>query len=164
MPSRRVTQTVNRMPKQSEWIINTTDATFEADVMARSKKVWSSSTFGPIGAPCRMLGPVLEQLANESDGQFTLVKADTADNQQAAGEFGVSGIPAVFAVLDGQIVDGFPARCPRRTMRLWLEKLEAAATLLQAKQLAERRSRGGRSKDPRNSSRSTRQRGRLAVR
>ena len=73
------------MPEQSEWIINTTDATFEADVMARSKlglvvvDFWADWC-----APCRMLGPVLEQLANESDGQFTLVKADTADNQPAS--------------------------------------------------------------------------------
>jgi putative thioredoxin len=126
------------MPEQSEWIVNTTDATFEADVMARSKlglvvvDFWAEWC-----APCRMLGPVLEQLARELNGQFTLVKADTEDNQQMAGEFGVSGIPAVFAVLDGQIVDGFQGALPEAEVRSWLQNLEAATSLLQAKQLGQ---------------------------
>ncbi|MEC8473482.1 MAG: thioredoxin domain-containing protein, partial [Planctomycetota bacterium] len=101
------------MSQENPWLINTTDETFQVDVMERSKlglvvvDFWAEWC-----APCRMLGPVLEKLASESDGKFTLVKAETELNATAAGEFSVSGIPAVFAVVDGQVVDRFEGAMP----------------------------------------------------
>lgn len=125
------------MAEQSQWIINTTDDTFEADVLARSElglvvvDFWADWC-----APCRMLGPILEQLVVQEDGRFTLVKADTEDNQTAAAQFGVSGIPAVFAVLDRQVVDSFQGALPEPDIKQWLERLESVATLLEASRLA----------------------------
>ena len=125
------------MAEQSEWIVNTTDDTFEADVFARSElglvvvDFWAEWC-----APCRMLGPVLEQLAIDGAGRFTLVKADTDQNQAAAGQFGVSGIPAVFAVLDRQVVDSFQGALPPPAVKEWLESLETVATLVEANRIA----------------------------
>ncbi len=125
------------MAEQSEWIINTTDDTFEADVFARSEvglvvvDFWADWC-----GPCRILGPILEKLAREQAGRFTLVKADTDQNQSAAGQFGVSGIPAVFAVLDGQVVDSFQGALPEQAVKEWLESLETMATLVEASRLA----------------------------
>lgn len=124
------------MNESSPWIINTTDETFEADVMARSQlglvilDFWADWC-----APCRMLGPVLEKLASESNGRFTLVKADTERNAQAAAEFGVSGIPSVFAVLDGDVVDRFEGALPEPAIRSWLDNLESAISLVKARRL-----------------------------
>ena len=86
---------------ESKWIVNTTDDTFEADVFARSELgIVVVDFWADWCAPCRMIGPVLEKLAIDGDGRFTLVKALTDDNQEAANRFEVRGIPAVFAVLN----------------------------------------------------------------
>ena len=112
------------MSQENPWLINTTDETFQVDVMERSKlglvvvDFWAEWC-----APCRMLGPVLEKLASESDGKFTLVKAETEQNTAAAGEFSVGGIPAVFAVVDGQIVDRFEGAMPEPAILEWLDGL-----------------------------------------
>ncbi len=112
------------MSQENPWLVNTTDETFHVDVMERSKlglvvvDFWAEWC-----APCRMLGPVLEKLASESDGKFTLVKAETEQNAAAAGEFSVSGIPAVFAVVDGQIVDRFEGAMPEPAILEWLDGL-----------------------------------------
>lgn len=126
------------MSEPADWIVNTTDETFEVDVMARSQlglvvvDFWADWC-----APCRMLGPILEKLATDFAGRFTLVKADTERNQDAAMQFGVSGIPAVFAVVDRQVVDRFEGAMPEPAVKSWLENLEAATELLQATRLAE---------------------------
>ena len=73
-------------------------------------------------APCRALGPVLEKLAEEFAGRFLLVKADTEQNQGAAAGFQVSGIPAVFAVIGGQVVDSFQGAMPEPQVKAWIEK------------------------------------------
>ena len=124
------------MAEASDWIINTTDKNFETDVFVRSQlglvlvDFWADWC-----APCRALGPVLEKLAADSAGKFTLVKAATDDNQQAAGQLGVSGIPAVFAVLDGQIIDQFQGALPESEIKGWLDNLESATLLVQANQV-----------------------------
>ena len=99
------------MSQENPWLVNTRMRHF-SDVMERSKlglvvvDFWAEWC-----APCRMLGPVLEKLASEADGKFTLVKAETEQNSRC-GEFSVGGIPAVFAVVDGQIVNRFEGAMP----------------------------------------------------
>ena len=112
------------MSQENPWLVNTTDETFHVDVMERSKHGLVVVDFwAEWCAPCRMLGPVLEKLASESDGKFTLVKAETEQNAAAAGEFSVGGIPAVFAVVDGQIVDRFEGAMPEPAILEWLDGL-----------------------------------------
>ena len=94
------------MADDSPYVINTTDQTFDVDVIERSRlglvvvDFWAQWC-----APCRMLGPVLEQIATEANGEFTLVKAETDHNPNAATQFAVGGIPAVFAVYQGEVID-----------------------------------------------------------
>ena len=55
--------------------------------------------------PCRMLGPVIEQLADQYEGKAVVGKVDTDENQDLAGQFGVMSIPTVIFFKDGQEID-----------------------------------------------------------
>ena len=121
----------------NQWLINTTDDDFEAVVLEGSKERLVVVDFwAEWCAPCRALGPVLEKLAEEFAGRFVLVKADTDKNQRAAGGFQVSGIPAVFAVIGGEVVDSFQGAMPEPDVRAWIEKQLIGTQLLDAKRLA----------------------------
>ena len=126
------------MADDSPYVINTTDQTFDVDVIERSRlglvvvDFWAQWC-----APCRMLGPVLEQIATEANGEFTLVKAETDHNPNAATQFAVGGIPAVFAVYQGEVIDRFEGALPESAIREWLSGLEGQSQLLRAIALVE---------------------------
>ncbi|HUY93224.1 MAG TPA: tetratricopeptide repeat protein [Pirellulales bacterium] len=113
------------MADASSWVIETSDADFERDVIERSRKqpvvvdFWAEWC-----GPCRMLGPVLEKLAEEAQGQFLLAKAEVERTQQVAAAWGVSSIPAVFGVRGGQVIDQFIGVLPEPQLREWLERLQ----------------------------------------
>jgi len=110
--------------QQSAWIVETNDAAFDRDVIERSRELPIVVDFWAEWCqPCRMLGPILEQLAREFAGKFVLVKADTERTQQAAMQFGVQSIPAVFFIHQGQPVDFFNGVMPEAQLRAWLERL-----------------------------------------
>jgi putative thioredoxin len=110
------------MTSQSQWIIETTRENFERDVLDRSRTVPVVVDFWAAWCqPCRMLGPILENLAEEYQGQFVLVKADTDRLPDIAASLGVQSIPAVFAFRDGQLVDQFVGALSARQVRTWLE-------------------------------------------
>ncbi len=108
----------------SSWIVETTDDHFESDVLERSFTVPVVVDFWAEWCqPCRLLGPVLDQLAREMDGQFVLVKANTETTPQAAAQFGVQSIPAVFGLRSGRIVDTFLGALPEEQIRQWLQRV-----------------------------------------
>jgi putative thioredoxin len=71
--------------------------------------------------PCRALGPVLEQLAEETAGQLKVVKVDTEANRELAQQFQVRSIPAVKLFRDGRVVDEFVGAQPLARVRAFLE-------------------------------------------
>jgi putative thioredoxin len=106
---------------QSSHVIETTAEAFNADVLERSKSVPVVVDFWAAWCqPCRMLAPLLTKMAEEMAGQFVLVKADVDQMPQQAAAFRVEGIPAVFAVRDGNVVDSFTGLLTESQLREWL--------------------------------------------
>jgi putative thioredoxin len=104
--------------------IDVTDATFPTEVMERSKQVpvvvdlWAEWC-----GPCKSLGPVLEQVVDETGGKVVLVKVDVDANPQVSGAFQVQSIPAVYALKDGKVVDGFVGAQPEAAVRQFVDGL-----------------------------------------
>jgi putative thioredoxin len=116
--------------------IDATDATFEADVLERSVAATVVvDLWAPWCGPCKTLGPIIEKVVSETEG-VELVKVNIDDNPGVANAFRVQSIPAVFAIRDKQVVDGFVGALPEAQVRAWLAKLAPAAS--EADQLAEK--------------------------
>jgi len=88
--------------------IDVTDATFETEVVARSETVpVIVDLWAPWCGPCRTLTPIIEKVVAETNGKAVLVKINIDENPQAAAAFRVQSIPAVYALRNGQVVNGF---------------------------------------------------------
>ena len=112
----------------SRLVIETTDENFAADVLERSQESLVVLDFWAAWCqPCRLLAPLLEKLAAEYAGQFILVKADTDQLPRQALALGVEGIPAVYAVREGAVVDSFTGLLTESQLREWLQGLMTKA-------------------------------------
>lgn len=88
--------------------IDVSDATFGAEVVERSKTTpVVVDLWAPWCGPCRTLGPILEKVVDATGGQVLLAKVNVDDNPAVSQAFQVQGIPAVYAMKDGKVVDGF---------------------------------------------------------
>jgi putative thioredoxin len=114
-----------------------TDETFQTSVIDRSTEVTVViDLWAPWCGPCRTLGPVLEKVVDEAGEALELVKVNIDDNPQVAAAFRVQSIPAVFAVRDKAVVDGFIGALPEAQVREWVEKLAPEASEAASKEEA----------------------------
>jgi putative thioredoxin len=104
--------------------IDVTDATFEADVIERSSTApVVVDLWAPWCGPCKTLGPILEKVVGGTDGKVALVKVNVDENPRVSQMFRVQSIPAVYAVKDGQVVDGFMGAYPEEVVRQFVTGL-----------------------------------------
>ncbi|MFE0642882.1 tetratricopeptide repeat protein [Streptomyces sp. NPDC058877] len=108
----------------SALVIDVDEAGFERDVLQRSAEVPVVLDFWAEWCePCKQLGPLLERLAVEYHGRFLLAKIDVDANQMLMQQFGIQGIPAVFAVVAGQALPLFQGAVPEAQIRETLDQL-----------------------------------------
>ena len=103
---------------------DTTTQTFVKDVIEESKRqpvlvdFWAEWC-----GPCKQLGPVLEKAVSAAKGKIKLVKMDIDKHPSIPGQLGIQSIPAVFAFVNGQPVDGFLGALPESQVTAFIERL-----------------------------------------
>jgi putative thioredoxin len=119
--------------------LDVTDATFEAQVVQRSLTTpVLVDLWAPWCGPCQTLGPILERVCDATGGQVVLAKVNIDENPGIAQAFRVQSIPAVYALRDGQIVDGFMGALPEHQVQQFVaallptESQQVIAALLEA--------------------------------
>jgi putative thioredoxin len=101
-----------------------TDATFEQDVLERSKQVpVVVDLWAPWCGPCKTLGPIIEKVVADTGGKVELAKVNVDENPQVSRAFQVQSIPAVYALKDGKVVDGFIGAQPEAVVKKFVETL-----------------------------------------
>jgi len=119
-------------------MIDVTDATFEAEVVEASKRVAVVvDLWAPWCGPCKTLGPILESVIAETQGKVVLAKVNVDENPAVSQAFQVQGIPAVYALKDGQVVNSFVGAQGEREVQEFVQTLMPSEAELQIEQLLE---------------------------
>jgi thioredoxin 1 len=105
--------------------INVTEATFQAEVLQSNKPVLVD-LWAPWCGPCVQLSPILDAVAAENAGRFTVAKINIDENPNLAVSFGVRSIPTLLFFKDGSLRDQMRGGAPKRVL---VDKLAALETV-----------------------------------
>jgi thioredoxin 1 len=97
-----------------------TDETFDAEVKNADLPVvvdfWAEWC-----GPCKQIGPALEELSEELDGQVKIVKVNVDESPNAPAAMGVRGIPALFLFKGGEVVSNKVGAAPKAALETWIK-------------------------------------------
>ena len=95
---------------------NITDQTFEREVLQATGRPILVDCWAPWCGPCRMIAPVLDQLAAESNGSYRIAKLNVDENPQVSSRFQISSIPTMLIFKDGKLIDRLIGAQPKQTI------------------------------------------------
>jgi thioredoxin 2 len=107
--------------------VTVTDQTFEAEVLKASDNIpVLLDCWAPWCGPCRMIAPVLDQLAAESQGRYRIAKLNVDENRRTADQFRIASIPTMLIFKNGQLVDRLTGAQPKQAIAQHLSQAIAA--------------------------------------
>lgn len=102
-------------------IVNATDGNFEQEVLKSPLPVLVDF-WAPWCGPCRMVAPVIDELANEYAGKIKVVKVNTDENGEVPAMYGIRGIPTLGIFKEGKLVDGIVGAASKSTLKAKIDE------------------------------------------
>ena len=99
-----------------KYTVEGTDINFDQEVLKSDIPVLVDF-WAPWCGPCRMVSPLVDELAEEFTGKLKVVKVNTDENQEIAVKYGIRSIPTLGIFKDGNIVDGLIGAVPKQTIK-----------------------------------------------
>ncbi len=112
-------------------IVELTETSFESEVLQATKPV-VVDFYAPWCGPCKMLAPLLEQLAVEFQGKIKFTKLNVDDAPELAGQLQITGVPTLMVFRGGQTVDAMVGFRSPKALKDWLENAASSAPLTPA--------------------------------
>ena len=104
--------------KPLPWLVNASDDTYAYE--ARSSVMILVDLWAPWCGPCRVVGPMLENLSREYAGRIKVVKVNVDENPALAQQFGASSIPTMIVIKDDRVVDRIVGAMPLNDLKMRL--------------------------------------------
>jgi thioredoxin len=103
-----------------------TDASFDKELSAAGDKPILVDAWAPWCGPCRIVGPIMDQLAAEAGGRYRIGKLNVDENPQVAARFQIASIPTMLIFKNGKLVDRLIGAQPRNAIASRLAQAAAA--------------------------------------
>jgi thioredoxin 1 len=105
----------------SEMVVELTDATFEEQIVS-SKETYLVDFWAPWCGPCRLVAPIVEELASEYQDSMKVGKINVDDHQVTASKFGVMNIPTLLIFKDGELKERITGALPKPALKQAIDK------------------------------------------